>query len=132
MKNKAYFHLAVVCAVVFFDVIASCASKLLLFDYTKLAILSWVLYCVAGYFGCKYHGFLAGVLAGLVAGLADSTVGWALSSAIGPLLPAHRAQHTFVMVLLVVIIVSVIGVFFSSIGAGIRMLVGRGKRLSDA
>jgi hypothetical protein len=132
MKNKAQFYLSVFCAIVFFDVIASCASRWLAFEYTKLALLSWALYCAAGYVGCKYHGFLAGVLAGLVAGLADSTAGWALSSAIGPYLPTHRAQHTFVMILLTVVVVSISGVLFGSVGAGLRMLVGKGKRLADA
>jgi hypothetical protein len=132
MKNRAQFYLTVFCAVLFFDVITSCASRLLAFDYTKLALVSWVLYGVAGYFGCKYHGFLAGVLAGLIAGLADSTAGWALSFAIGPFLPTHRAHHTFGMILLTVAVVSISGVLFSAIGAGLRMLVLRGKRWADA
>jgi hypothetical protein len=125
MNKKARFYLSVFCAITLFDVVASCASKLMMFDYTNLVPLSWLLYFAAGYFGCKYHGFLGGVLAGLVAGVADSTAGWVASSAIGPYVPVVRSQHTFLAVAFVVAVVSITGIIFGSIGAALRMLIGR-------
>ncbi len=131
MKNKALFYVTVFCVIVVFDLIASLASRSLAFDYTKLAPLSLLLYCAAGYFGCKYHGFIGGVMAGLAAGVADSTAGWALSSAIGSYVPQARPPHTLLKVLLVVAVVSLTGVILGSVGAALRKIVG-GKRLADA
>lgn len=131
MKSKAPFYLTVFCAIVVFDLIASLTSRLLTFDYTKLVLISWLLYCAAGYFGCKYYGFLGGVVAGLTAGVADSTAGWSLSSAIGPYVPRVPPPHSFVTTLFVVAVVSITGVVLGSIGAALRKIVG-GKRLADA
>jgi hypothetical protein len=131
MKKKAQFYLTVFCVIVAFDLVASLASRSLIFDYTKLVPLSWLLYCAAGYFGCKYYGFLRGVVAGLTAGVADSTAGWALSSAIGPYVPQARPPHTFLTVLLVMAVVSITGVILGSVGAVLRKIVGS-KRLADA
>jgi hypothetical protein len=131
MKNKALCYLTVFCIIVLFDVVASLASRSLAFDYTKLAPLTWLLYCAAGYLGCKYHGFLGGVVAVLTAGVANSTAGWALSSAVGPYVPQTQSPHSLLTVLLVVAVVSITGVVLRAVGAALRKVVGD-KRLADA
>ena len=103
--------------IVLFDLIASVASRTLEFDYTKLGWLSLGLYFAAGYFGCKYFNFLSGVLAGLVAGLSDSTIGWAVSSAIGPYIPFTPPQYTPLVILIVVMFISAMSTFLGLIGA---------------
>lgn len=70
--------------IVFFDVATALASKWLHFDYTRLIWASFCLYAVCGYLGFAYRHLLGGALAGLMAGLTDSTIGWALSTAIRP------------------------------------------------
>lgn len=129
MKNKALFYLMVACAIVLFDVVASCASKLLMFDYTKLAPVSILLFCTAGYFGCKYHGFLGGVLAGLTAGVAGSTFGWALSSLIGPYIPFSQPPQTFLTALILIVMVSVLGGICGLFGAALRRLVEKMRQV---
>jgi len=106
MKKRVQFYFIVASVIVLFDLVASIISRTLEFDYTKLGWVSWGLYFAAGYFGCKYFDFLSGVVAGLVAGLSDSTIGWAVSSAIGPYIPFAQPRYTVLLILIVVIIVS--------------------------
>ncbi|MGH9967422.1 MAG: hypothetical protein ACREBG_06265 [Pyrinomonadaceae bacterium] len=117
MKRRILFYLIVFFAVVFFDSIASFASKTLEFDYAKLFWASWCLYALVGFLGCKRFSFLDGIAAGFVAGLADSTVGWFLSSAIGPYMPSIQQQYSVAIVVIAIIVVTVMGTFFGLVGA---------------
>jgi hypothetical protein len=117
MKNRIRFYLIVTCGIVLFDAIASFASRAFAFNYSKLFWLSWCLWALAGFFGCKYFDFLSGIGAGLVAGLSDSTVGWALSSAIGPNIPFTPYRPTPMIILLVVMSVSFMSTVIGFIGA---------------
>jgi len=89
MKKYLQFYSIVIIGVVLFDVVGSFASRIFLFDYTRLFWVSWCIYFIAGYVGCKRLGFIAGVAAGMFAGFADATLGWFLSTAIG--------AHTFLI-----------------------------------
>jgi hypothetical protein len=132
MKKRIQFYLVVACVIVLFDLIGSVMSRTLVFDYTKLGWVSWGLYFAAGYFGCKYFDLLSGVVAGLVAGLSDSTVGWAVSSAIGPYIPFTQPPYTLLLILIVVIIVSSKSTFLGLIGALFCKIIKRSGRFADA
>lgn len=123
MKREIRFYLAVVCAVVFFDVAASFASRALKFDYTHLVWVSRFLYAAAGFFGFVYVRLAGALLAGLVAGVADATIGWALSAAIGPYLTIKQPPFTYGLVVIVIIIVALQGAFFGFIGGLFRLLL---------
>ena len=112
-------------AVVLFDVIASLASRVFVFDYGKLFWASWLIYFLAGFVGCKRLGFIGGVSAGLVAGFADATLGWFLATAIGPHVSARPPAFGIVVVAVTVVIVSVLGTFFGLIGATLAKLLKR-------
>lgn len=130
--NKTRFYLAVAGGIVLFDVVASLASKALGFDYTSLVWVSWCLYIASGYFGCKRYGFPWGVLAGAVAGLADSTAGWALSSAIGPHIPFAQAVYSPLLITVVVITVTLKGTLSGFVGALLGLVTRRRSRTGDA
>jgi hypothetical protein len=132
MKKRIQFGLIIVAAIVLFDALASVLSRTLQIDYAKLFWISFLLYLAAGYFGCKYFDLLTGLGGGFVAGLTDSTVGWLVSSAIGPYTSTAKQQYGLVIILFTVIIVSVLGAFFGLIGAFVRKIVGRGTRFADA
>lgn len=125
MKKYLQFYAAVVVTVVLFDVTASLASRLLVFDYTKLFWASWCIYFLAGFVGGKRLGFIGGISAGLVAGFADSTVGWFLSTAIGPYIPRRLPEFGILVVAVTVVIVSALGAFFGLIGATLAKLLKR-------
>jgi hypothetical protein len=125
MKERIQYYFTVACVIVLFDVIASFASRALAFNYTKLAWASWSLYALAGYVGCRRFGFLSGIVAGLIAGLSDSTVGWSLSSAIGPYIPLTQPRHTLLLVSVVIVIVSLTGAFFGFIGSSAGHIIKR-------
>ena len=128
MKKHFQFYLAVILTVVVFDGIASLASRKLGFDYTKLFWASWCLYFIAGFVGCKRLGFIGGSTAGLVAGCGDATLGWFVSTAVGPYLPNHPEQsYGIVIVGITIIIVSMLGTFFGLLGATLSKLLNRGR-----
>lgn len=130
--DKTRFYLAVAGVIVLFDVVASLASKALGFDYTGLVWVSRCLYIASGYFGYKFHGLLWGILAGFVAGVADSTVGWMLSSAIGPYLPFTQPAYSPLLLAVVVMTVSLKGALFGFVGALFGLLMRRRSRAADA
>jgi hypothetical protein len=125
MNNKSGFYLKIACAIVLFDVTASFASKLFGFDYTALKWVSWAIYLGSGYWGCKNYGLRAGVIAGLVAGLSDSTLGWALSTAIGPTIPFHLPRLKPLFVSIVIVFVTVKSTFIGALGALFSELIMR-------
>ncbi len=128
MKKHFQFYLTVILAIALFDVIASLASRMFVFDYTKLFWASWCCYFIAGFVGCKRLGFIGGIAAGLVAGFGDATLDWFLSTAVGPYFP-NRPQQPYgvVIVGITIIIVSTLGTFFGLIGAALSKLLNRGR-----
>lgn len=128
MQRNLKFNLAVIAAVVLIDVVGSIASRAFHFNYTRLFWVSWCVYFLAGFVGYRRFGFLAGVVAGWVAGFAEATLGWLLSTAVGPYLPNRPQQPYGVLIVIVtVIIVSILGVFFGLIGALVSKLLSRGR-----
>jgi hypothetical protein len=128
MRKHFQFYLAVILAVTLFDLIATLASRMFVFDYTNLFWASWCLYFTAGFVGCKRLGFIGGITAGLVAGFGDATLGWFLSTAVGPYLPNRPPQqYGIVIVGITIIIVSTLGTFFGLCGAALYKLLSRGR-----
>lgn len=117
MNNKFTFFLLVALAIITFDATASVASRIFEFDYTLFSPISYLLYILAGFFGCRYFNFLIGLLAGFIAGFVDSTFGWVASSAIQPYLPFEQPSYTPSMIFLIVISVSINGAFWGLIGS---------------
>jgi hypothetical protein len=132
MKKRIQFALVVVGAILLFDASASGLSRTLQIDYVKLFWVSFSLYFAAGYFGCRYFDLLTGLGGGFVAGLTDSTVGWLVSSVIGPYTSTPQPQYVVATVLFTVILVSVLGAFVGLIGALVSKIIGRGARFADA
>ena len=129
MKKHLQFYLAVILSVALFDIVASLASRIFLFDYTKLFWLSWFLYLIAGFVGCKRLGFLGGIISGLIAGFGEATLGWFLSTVIGPYVP-HRLQvHGILSVTITIAIVSMLGTLFGLVGAIVSKALFRGRKL---
>jgi len=127
MKKHLQFYVTVILAIALFDLIASLASRMFVFDYTKLFWASWCIYFIAGFVGCKRLGFIGGIISGLVAGFGDATLGWFLSMAVGPYLPNRpQQQYGIVIVGITIVIVSLLGVFFGLLGASLSKLLNRG------
>lgn len=125
MKNKFQYYLLVGITIVIFDITASFTSKILEFDYTVLSWVSLCLYALAGFFCCKNFDFISGVIAGLIAGLVDSTLGWAISSAIQPHIPFDQPLYTFPLIAGIIITVSITGAFFGLIGSFVFYIIRR-------
>jgi hypothetical protein len=117
MNKKIHLYLIVALVIVLFDAAASVASRVLQFDYTNLMWVSWGLYIAIGFLGCLHFDLMSGVSAGFIAGLSDSTVGWVLSSVIGPYLPFAPRSYSIALILVAIAIVCVMGTFFGLIGA---------------
>jgi len=127
MKKRIQFYLIVVFVIVMFDAVASAVSRTLIFDYTKMAWFSYMLYVAAGYLGCKSFDIAGGILAGLIAGLADSTIGWLLSSVIGPFIPFAQPRYTPLLISVVIITVSIGGALLGLVGALLFKIINKGS-----
>ncbi|MGE5323280.1 MAG: hypothetical protein ACM3SW_10475 [Actinomycetota bacterium] len=117
MKSKVRLYLTVACLIVLFDLAGSLASRVLHFDYGSLTVGSLFLYGVSGYMAFRYHRIVGGLLAGLMAGFCDSTVGWALSTAIHPYMRYPAPRLTVFVVSVTVVFVTLVGGFFGFTGA---------------
>jgi hypothetical protein len=91
------------------------------FDYTNLVWVSWSAYAVIGSLGFSFGRLVGGTVAGLVAGMADATVGWLLSTAIKPQIPAGDHELTVVSVCVVILTVALMGAFLGFLGALTRL-----------
>ena len=131
MKSHLQFYLIVILAIALFDLVASLASRILMFDYTNLSWVSWCLYSIAGFVGCQRLGFLGGIVAGLAAGFGDATLGWFLSTIAGPYIPIGPHQYGILVVITTVVMVSALGVFFGLVGAALAKLIG-GRSSTEA
>lgn len=70
--------------IVLYDAMASGISRFSQIDYSYFAFGSILLFFLAGFVVSWRLSFLMGILAGIAAGFFDPTVGWAVSSWIGP------------------------------------------------
>jgi len=133
MKKHLQFYVTVILAIALFDLIASLASRMFVFDYTKLFWASWCIYFIAGFVGCKRLGFIGGITSGLVAGFGDATLGWFLSTAVGLYLSnGPQQQYGIVIVGITIVIVSTLGAFFGLLGASLSKLLNRGRSSAAA
>jgi len=70
--------------VIAFDSLGAVAARHWGFPYTRLGIGSLIIYGVAGYMAARASTIRGGVLAAAFVGLVDATIGWIVSSIIGP------------------------------------------------
>lgn len=99
-------------AVLSYDGLVALASRQLGFDYGSGVLGSLLIYAAGGFFGVRARDTTrSGVLAGGFAGLVDSTLGWLLSTAIGPRIPQIETSppDVFVAVLMVTLLGAVCG-----------------------
>jgi hypothetical protein len=132
MKRYLQFYLTVILAVVLFDVVAAFASRIFLFDYTRLFWVSSCIYLIAGFVGCNRLGFVGGIGAGLVAGFGDATLGWFLSNLIGPYVPHQLQPYGILVIAITIVIVSTLGTLFGLIGAIFSKVLIRGRSSTAA
>ena len=97
-------------AIVLFDAGASIASRQLGFPYTNAAVGSYILYAIGGFLAARQANLAFAAQVGAVLGLVDATLGWVVSSAIGPNVPPmpRLTIGTWLFVTIVVVVTSVV------------------------
>ena len=110
MSPKVRLVLFLSGAIVLFDAIASIASRQLGFPYTNAAVGSYILYAIGGFLAARQANLAFAAQVGAVLGLIDATLGWAVSSAIGPNVPPmpRITVGTWLFVALFVVVTSVV------------------------
>jgi hypothetical protein len=131
MNTRIQFCLIVAAIVVVFDAVAAAVSKAFLIDYTKMALINYILYVAAGFFGRKSFDLKTGVAAGFLAGLADATIGWYLSSVIAPFVPFAQPNYSALLVILIIILITGAGGFLAYLGASLFQLLHRSESPAD-
>ena len=82
-----------------FDLVGSLSSEALGFSYGLLAPVSFALYALVGFLAARAAGDArTGMLGGLAVAATDATLGWALSAAIGPGMPAAGDRDAALLV----------------------------------
>jgi hypothetical protein len=97
-------------AIVLFDIAASLASRKLGFPYANAAVGSYLIYAVGGFLAARRANLVFAAQLGGVLGFVDATIGWAVSSAIGPIVPVtpHLTVVTWVLIAFVVVLTSLV------------------------
>ena len=132
LRSRTQFYVLIVCMIALLDGVGSVASRVMHFDYTNLVWVSWSLYAVIGSFGFSFGRLRGGAVAGLVAGMADGTVGWLLSTAIKPQIPARQHALTVLSVCVVIVMVALLGTFLGFLGALTRLAFNDTEKAADA
>jgi hypothetical protein len=88
MNPKAQVIVYMSAAVVLYDAVSSIVSKQLGISYTSFVVGSYVLYGISGFLGARRANIVFAAKVGAIVGFVDATIGWAVSLAIGPVLPA--------------------------------------------
>jgi hypothetical protein len=118
--------IAGVIAVVVFDAVAAFASRALGFPYASATLGSYLLYFAVGVFAARTAGsspVKAAALAAAIAGLADASLGWWVSSLIGPGRPLAGFELTALRWAGVALFVVMLAAAIGTVGG----LVGRGR-----
>lgn len=113
--------------VIWFDATASVISRVLHFNYSYLIPVSLLIYVAVGYWGAYRRGFLFGILLGGVVGLGDSTLGWFVSTQIGAFTASPLSQASPLVLLVVIITVTLSGIFLGLIGAALCAAFGKAR-----
>lgn len=127
---KRFFVISLIGAltVVVFDAAGAMGSLRFGFDYRMLFVGSILIYAAAGFAASKYCGWRFAPLAGGIAGLADATLGWYVSSAIGP--GRTGIETDAAAVAATIVFVTVIGAVIGFAGGlAARLIYGKAKSL---
>ncbi|HEY0015856.1 MAG TPA: hypothetical protein VGC13_06035 [Longimicrobium sp.] len=106
-------------AVLSYDGLMALLSRQMGFDYGSGVVGSLLIYAAAGFFGTRARTAVdSGLLAGAFAGLVDGTLGWALSTAIGPRIQQIETNSPgiFVVVWMVTLLGAVCGFVGGMVG----------------
>ena len=127
MTPKVRLMLIASGAIVLFDAAASIASKEVGFPYTSAAVGSYILYAIGGFLAARRADLAFAAQLGAVLGLVDATLGWAVSSAIGPNVPP-MPRITVASWVFVAIVVVLTGVVCALVGGAIGRATRRSSR----
>jgi hypothetical protein len=124
MNNKVLKSLAAVGVVmVAYDAMASAVSRVARLEYSYFMFGSLLLCGLIGFFVSWRTSFVWGIVAGFVAGLAESTLGWAVSTWIGPTTKVVPESITTDLILFTIFVVMMSSGFFAAVGSGIAALI---------
>ena len=108
-----------------YDAMASGMSRVAGIEYRYFMFGSLLLCGLIGFFVSWRTSFIWGIIAGFVAGLAESTLGWAVSTWIGPTTKAAPESITTDLILFTIFVVMMSSAFFAAVGSGIAELIKR-------
>lgn len=84
MRSLVKITLSACLAILIFDVLASLASRAFNFPYVAATPGSILIYAAAGFVAGRAHGVPQAAGVGVLVGEVESTIGWWLSTLIGP------------------------------------------------
>ncbi len=105
-----------IAAVTFIDTVGAIASRKFTFNYNRLAVFSFLVYTLIGFFGSKILEPKSAISAAIVVGLYDATIGLWLSfklTANTEITDEEKKEFTGIFSIVIMLITSVI---FATIG----------------
>ena len=120
-KTVLFGALGVLC----FDTLGATASRILGFRYGLLTIGTYIIYTFVSYKAGRQAGMAAALTTGASLGLVDSTLGWAISWAIGPGRPSQVISTVAIAVTCVFVIG--LGAVLGLVGGVLARAIGAGR-----
>ncbi len=106
-------------AVLVFDAASAIVSVLTGIDYAWFSIGSFMLYLCFSFLASRRSKWFFGSATGAFLGVVDSTLGWAISSSIGP---GKVADMHLGLIVITIISVILVGAVLGLIGGGLSLL----------
>jgi hypothetical protein len=100
-------------------------------DYANFALVSFLIYFIAGYWGAYHRGVVCGVFLAAWGGVIDSTIGWFVSRMIGPFFRSPVHHLTPIIIASAIFLVIAIAAIFGAIGAGVCKILGQTERFAS-
>lgn len=99
-----------------FDAITSIASRQFNFNYIYLALGSFIIYCILGFWGTKKINLKTGILIATANGFFDSTVGWEISMLLKANTGNIKNEPTLLLWIITIIFVTCLAAICGLIG----------------
>jgi len=124
--KREYKMLLIGCfTIALFDTLGAIASKQINFNYTVLAVISFIIYGTFAFWAAKEKNLGTGVLIAAAIGLFDSTAGWEISILLKANTGNLKSDPTVIVWIMTAIFVTGLAALCGLIGGGAAKIIKR-------
>jgi len=113
------------------DALGSIASRQFNFNYSRLFLVSLIIYLALGFIIARKIDLKTGILFTAALGLFDATIGWKISMLLNANTGSLNNHPTTILWLFTAIVVTVYGALVGLIGGGLAILLRKKQPLQE-